>query len=256
MLWYKSWLETRWRFAIGLALLLLSACSTVAMYPELVRLLPAIDSPVDVGSALGRRMQEALDLSRSYRGYVWSNTFRQNLPQLLAVFAAMLGAGGLLAQASGGGALFTLSLPATRDRLLAIRAATGLGELLVLAVLPALLVPLISPIVGETFSIVDALAYALCMFVAASVIYSLSFLLSTVFADVWRPTLIALGVGIAAAIAGLLLRDVVPGGIFGVMTGETYFRGEGLPWIGLAAHASASVVMVYAATRNFARLDF
>src|SRR5260370_15354436 len=34
MLWYKSWLETRWRFLIGLVLLLFSALSTVFTYPQ------------------------------------------------------------------------------------------------------------------------------------------------------------------------------------------------------------------------------
>ena len=33
MLWYKSWLETRWRFLIGLALLVLMACAKVFGYP-------------------------------------------------------------------------------------------------------------------------------------------------------------------------------------------------------------------------------
>ena len=36
MLWYKSWLETRWRFLIGLALLMLSAGGTVLAYPQVV----------------------------------------------------------------------------------------------------------------------------------------------------------------------------------------------------------------------------
>ena len=49
------------------------------------------------------------------------------------LFAVLLGTGGLLSQASGGGALFTLSLPVSRNRLLGVRAATGLAELLVLA---------------------------------------------------------------------------------------------------------------------------
>ena len=40
MLWYKSWLETRWRFLIGLALLMLSACGTVLAYPAVQELLP------------------------------------------------------------------------------------------------------------------------------------------------------------------------------------------------------------------------
>ena len=39
MLWYKSWLETRWRFLIGLVLLMLSAGGTVLTYPHVVKLL-------------------------------------------------------------------------------------------------------------------------------------------------------------------------------------------------------------------------
>ncbi len=40
MLWYKSWLETRWRFVIGLVLLMFSAASTVFTYPEVIKLIP------------------------------------------------------------------------------------------------------------------------------------------------------------------------------------------------------------------------
>jgi hypothetical protein len=29
MLWYKAWLETRWRFVIGLVVLMASACALV-----------------------------------------------------------------------------------------------------------------------------------------------------------------------------------------------------------------------------------
>ena len=40
MLWYKSWLETRWRFLIGLALLILMACGAVFGYPAVQELMP------------------------------------------------------------------------------------------------------------------------------------------------------------------------------------------------------------------------
>jgi hypothetical protein len=40
------------------------------------------------------------------------------------------------------------------------------------------------------------------------------------------------------------------------MSGEVYFRGGGLPWLGLLASATASATMLYAATRNIARQDF
>ena len=44
--------------------------------------------------------------------------------------------------------------------------------------------------------------------------------------------------------------------VFGVMSGETYFRGGGLPWLGLAASAAASAAMLYGAVLNIARRDF
>ena len=71
MLWYKSWMETRWRFLIGLAVLTLSAATTVLVYPEVVKLLPVVAKP-DLSGEIGRRIAEALELARDYRGYVLS----------------------------------------------------------------------------------------------------------------------------------------------------------------------------------------
>src|SRR3984893_7609162 len=127
MLWYKAWLETRWRFVSGLALLMCSAAAIVLTYPEVVKLLPAA-SRLEVGGALGRRVAEGAALARDYRGYIWSQWLRESLRQLWVLFAVLLGTGGLLAQASGGGALFTLSLPVSRNRLIGVRAGTGLAE--------------------------------------------------------------------------------------------------------------------------------
>lgn len=255
MLWYKSWLETRWRFVIGLALLLMAACGGVVAYPELVKLMPTLTLPSDT-SELGRRIREAAELSRSYRGYIWMNLFRQNFSQMVTLFAVLLGSGGLLAQMSGGGTLFTLSLPVTRARLLGVRAATGLLELFALALIPALTIPLLSPIIGQSYSVADALLHGISMFVAGSVFFSLAFLLSTVFADVWRPLLFALCAAFAVALIGELFRAFNPYNIFAVMNGERYFRGEGVAWLGLAVSALASSLMLWAATKNIARLDF
>ena len=150
-----------------------------------------------------------MELARNYRGYVWSQWFRQNLPQMWTLFAVLLGTGGLLSQASGGGALFTLSLPVSRSRLLGVRAATGLAELLVLALVPSLLLPLLSPAVGQTYSVGDALVHGVCLFIAGAVFFSLAFLLSTVFSDVWRPLLIVLCVATVLAFGELVVRRPV-----------------------------------------------
>lgn len=252
MLWYKSWLETRWRFVIGLVLLMLSSCVTVFTYPEVVKLLP-LAPKVDLSGEIGRRINEAMELARTYRGYVWSSWFRQNLIQMWTIFAVLLGSGGLLSQASGGPALFTLSLPVSRRRLVAVRAATSLTELLVLAAVPSLLLPLFSPAVGQSYGIRDALIPSACLFIAGSVFFSLTFLLSTVFSDVWRPLLIALFLAAMLAICESFVRDV---SIFRVMSAETYFFAGRVPWLGLFASAAVSVAMLYGATRNIARQDF
>jgi hypothetical protein len=255
MLWYKSWLETRSRFLIGLVLLTCSAAGVVMFYPRMQSLLPMVNT-VDVGGELGRRIKEGAELARSYRGYVWSQWLRQSMSNMLTLFAVLLATGGLLSQASRGGAVFTLSLPVSRDRVVGIRAATGLAELLVLAVVPVLLLPVLSPAVGETYGLGDALVHGACLFIAGGVVFSLTFLLGTVFSDVWRPVLIAIG---AAAMVGLC-EPFFPAlsryGLFAIMSGELYFRGGGLPWLGLLVSAAASAAMLYAAARNIGRQDF
>lgn len=255
MLWYKSWLETRWRFLIGLGLLLLSAAATVLTYPELAKLLSLMPQR-DLSGPIGQRVTEALEVSRDYRGYLWSQWFVQKMPQLGTLFAVLLGTGGLLSQASGGGALFTLSLPVTRSRVLGVRAATGLLEWLVLAFVPSLLLPLLSPSIEQSYAIGDTLVHSACVFVAGAVFFSLAFLLSTVFSDVWRPPLIVLCVAFLLAFFELVVRDLSRYSPFGVMSAEVYFRGGGVPWLGLLAGAAVSVLMLYAASRNIARQDF
>ena len=254
MLWYKAWLETRWRFVSGLGLLMCSAAAIVLAYPEVVKLLAA--TRLDAGSALGRQVAEESALAADYRGYIWSQWLSQSLRELWALFAVLLGTGGLLAQASGGGALFTLSLPVSRRRLLGVRAATALAELAILAIVPPLALPLLSPAVGETYGLADALVHGACILIAGSTLFSLTFLLSTVFNDVWRPPLIALSFAIVMSLVRQVVGWPSSTSLLGVMTAESYFRGHGLPWLGLFLCTAVSSALLYAATLNIARQDF
>jgi ABC-2 type transport system permease protein len=254
MLWHKSWVDTRWRFLVGLALLTLSALGVVFAYPRVMRLIP-LAPPVDTSGEIGRQIKEAVDLARNYRGYVWSQWFRQNMLQMWTVFAVLLGSGSLLAQGSRGG-LFTLSLPVSRNRLLWVRAATALAELAALAVVPALLLPLLSPAIGQTYGVADALVHGACMFAAGTVFFSLAFLLSTTFDDLWRPLLIALVVAMVLALCPQVFRELSPYSVFTVMSGEVYFRTGRLPLVGMLVSAAASAAMLYVATLTLARRDF
>ena len=255
MLWYKAWLETRWRFLIGLVLLIFSAFGTVLAYPRVVELLSSMPA-VQVGGTIGEQIREGLALARDYRGYIWAQFFRQNLIQTWTLFAVLLGSGSAIAQMSGGGTLFTLSLPASRADLVRVRVATGFAELAALALLPSLAVPMLSLAVGEHYGVAAALVHAACLFAAGTAFFSLAFLLSTLFSDLWRPLLLACGIAFCWSIVGQLVPAVGRYSIFRVMSAESYFRGAGVPWVGLAASVAVSIAMLVMATKNIERQDF
>jgi len=253
MLWYKSWLETRWRFLIGIVLLVCSVAALVMTEPQVMKLLPLARS-MGTSGPLGQRIRESAQLALEYRGYIWSQWFGQNARQLGTLFAVLLGTGGMLSQS--GGVLFTLSMPASRRRLAGVRAVAGLVEFFVLAFVPSLLIPLLSPSIGERYSVSAALIHAGCLFVGGTVFFSLAFLLSTVFSDLWRPLMIALLIAAVLAMCPQIIRELEPYSLFRVMSGETYFRTGALPWIGLLVSAAISAGLVYAATMNTERRDF
>jgi hypothetical protein len=250
MLWYKSWLETRWRFLIGLFVLLCSAAGSVALYPHVVKLTATM--PVNMTGVLGEKVRESAQLAQSFRGYVWANWFRQNLAQMGTLLAILLGTASLLSESAG--ALFTLSLPVSRQRLLHVRAASGLAQLFAAILVPTLLVALAAPAIGQRYPVGDALVHALCFFVAATLFFSIAILLSTMFGDPWRPLMIAVGIAFGLALAGWF--DVPALGVFEVMSGESWFRDGRLPWAGLLATAAVSASVYGGAVMNLARRDF
>ena len=83
----------------------------------------------------------------------------------------------------------------------------------------------------------------------------------------WAATIAQLSAVVALAAIALCLaallalaETVVDGlsrySLLGVMSGERYFRGGGLPWPGLFVSAAASALMLYGAALNLARRDF
>ncbi len=250
MLWYKAWLDTRGRFLIGLALLVLSAAGVVAGYPQVQRF-GAVQ--LDPNDPLYRSLSDALELSHTFRGFVWHEWFRQNALTIGALFAALLGTSHMFSS-SRRGLLFTLSLPASRRRWFVTRAATGLAELFVLMVAPSLVIPLLGAAMGQPYSVGEGLVHALCGFVGVAAFFGLALLLSTIFQDTWRPIVIVCLAAVCVSFFEFLVPDGF--GIFRVLSAEDYFRGGSLPWAGLSLFVVAAAALLFAAGRRIERLDF
>jgi len=257
MLWRKAWLETRWRFISALLILTVLAGSNVYDYLAAQRLLPQLNlatpPPVAEASGLATAIREAIEVQKDFRGFIWFQAFRQNLTQMGVFFAILLGCGGLLSESSKGSALFTLSLPVTRKQLIGARAGTGLLQLLAISMVPPLVIPILAPSIGQQFSILDALAHGICVFFVAAMFFSLASFLSTLFADIWRPLLIAIGIACVIAVAQLAVPEL---GIYRVMSGESYFKTGSLPWAGFLTSAVIATALLYSAAETLERRDF
>ena len=70
MLRYKAWLDTRWRFLIGLALLFCAALANALTYPTALAALEAARDGSPNGP-LASQIDQAWQLSTTFRGYIW-----------------------------------------------------------------------------------------------------------------------------------------------------------------------------------------
>ncbi len=256
MLWHKAWRETRWRFISAVVILTVMTGGNVYTYLATQHLLPQVElqrKALAESSGLTAAIREALEVQKDFRGFMWYQAFRGNLTQMGVLFAVLLGCGGLLHESSKGSALFTLALPVTRKRLLGARTLTGLAQLFAVAMVPPLVIPILAPAIGQRFSVVDALAHGLCLFFVGAVFFSLAAFLSTLFSDIWRPLLIAIGIACAVAFAAFVVPQL---SIFSVMNGESYFRTGSLPWAGLLTSAVIATALLYSAAETLERRDF
>ena len=162
MLWYKAWLESRTRFVISAAALA-SFCLFVVLFQSQIR------SQHELPPGLR---------SVAYSQYIY-NFIYGTAKGLFAMFILpFLGAGGLLRERAYGTAAFTLALPVSRPRLVTARAGVGLLELAVLSLLPAFLVPGLSPLVHQSYPLSQTLHFSALWFGYGTVVFAIAFLLS------------------------------------------------------------------------------
>ena len=167
MLWYKSWLETRLRLVIALGylgtlLLFLALRGTVppGLWPMAAK--PSVGLPLMVGS-------------------------------FVTVMCTLFAGSGIASQGSfqflkglHGSTQFTLSLPVTRLRLMAVRVALGWAEMTVVFAVLCLGVWVMAPYMRNGATPVEMIEYCTTLAVCAAAPYSLSVGLATFLDDQWR----------------------------------------------------------------------
>jgi len=222
MLWYKAWRESQTRF-------LLSAVTIAGLCAGFV--------------VFHREGAGIADRPLTYVEYIWQIAYKGYLRELFVMLALLLGIGGLLRERDHGAAGFTLALPVSRLRLAAVRAAVGFLEVAALSLVPALVIPALSPLAGQFYPWPQAFEFSLLWTAGGALIFVIGFVASSVFAGEYTaPVAAFLGLLLYSVIADLPFLEHYPLDIHDIMSGKgmPYFESNGarligpLPWTALA----------------------
>ncbi len=164
-MWLKVWRESRVRF-LAIALTLSALCAFAVLFEPYVR-------QHQVPIAL--RLREG-----SYTEYIYNLIYSGTAKGIYALLVIFLGLGGLQRERANRSAGFTLALPVSRLRVVGSQIAVGTIELVVLALVPAILIPSLSAFSHRLYPLPIALHFSVLWFFGGLVIFAASFLLSVV----------------------------------------------------------------------------
>lgn len=245
MLVRKAWLESRGRFVAAAGVLAVLGVSTVLRAPATIAGWESIHR--------GEQM--------SYPLYIWLSLSHGFLQFLWVVAAVILGLGGLLREEALGSSGFSLALPVSRRDHILARAAIGAAEAIALGFIPGLIVVVLSPLIGRSYPLSQALMFAALLVLAGLVFYALGFFLSHVLRGEYAAPAVAMAVIAAFYVLAKLPRleflnvfDAMDGKK--VLVGYTFYLGTEFPIMVTAASMATAVALVALSVLRVKSRDF
>jgi hypothetical protein len=228
MLWYKGWFETRFRLLFMLV-----------MTGPFLFTIHRLGAPGTV-----RSVSVGIVAFASY-----------SVPALITAGCAFLAGAGIATQPSlqatkglHGSTLYTLSLPVSRMRLLAVRAGIGWLETAVMAGVLCCEMWFLIPALRSIVTPVEMFEQAVTIFTCSATVYFLSVLLATFLDDQWRVwgTLLS-----AAALAWVCSQTSPPAfaDLFHAMGKGSPIVAHTMPWSAMAFSLGLSVMLFFAAVK-------
>jgi hypothetical protein len=246
MLRYKSWLDSRLWFVLGLSALSAQVLALYMSYP----MDPATSFP---NGALGVTAAEMTRLREGdFRGYIWVRWFGTTMILIWPVFALRLAGTGLDDSAGRG---YSLSLPVTRRRIALAHLVVSAVQMAALAILPSLLVCAIAPLRGQRYPVGDALTHSAILMIGCLALFGLTMFLRAMTTCVAAYVAVG-GLFLLLGLFTFLVKDFTPYSLLRVMNGADYFFNRQVPWTGLAASAATGGVLIWLSIRTVEQRDF
>ncbi len=259
MIWKKSWWETR--IMLWLCLALFSLLAVLAMSQASTDPSWAERLQRNAGS-WSEETRQALPALSAFQGQVWVFWFKLSVNYLLP-YLAMCWATFVPGCASpwtgaklDGTRLFMLSLPVSRRRILLSQAVMTCGELWLIAAGSSLLLPIISRLKGQRYSVTDALIVASLSALGALVFYFLTLLMTVIFDNGLKSLFSCVIVYLAMNYPPRFIESFPRWSISRLIAGEDYFLHGQIPWLALIVSLTVSASLLLVTVRVFERRDF
>jgi ABC-2 type transport system permease protein len=248
MMVVKELIEARWKAIIcgllALILVVLSAATYDLLKPALSN-----TSSQQMPQFLQQQVQQ---LTSSYNLYVWGNWFSKNGTEILAVLAAVLGAGLIAGEVSKGTIFLLLGKPISRERTLLTKYAVSALILLTVAVLSSMALLVTAAIAGHPQQIGGVVISTLLLCLGELFVLGLALLFSVLFKDVLRPLLCALIITILTAIPGFI-PNWSAWSLTGYWSSQAAYLGQEFPTKALIICLVAAVLPLVLALTLFRR---
>lgn len=200
----KELIEARWKAIIGSVVAVLFTAALASTYNLIKNVLAG---PLTGGAArpIPAQLQGTIQqLTGSYEGYVWSQWFSKNGPEILAILAAVLGASLIASEVNKGTIFFLLSKPVSRDRVLLTKYLVSALILLGVLLLSCVAILVAAEAVGHPQNVGGVLISTVLLWLGMLFILGLALIFSVLFHDVLRPLIFSLLLTLLLSVPGLI----------------------------------------------------
>jgi ABC-type transport system involved in multi-copper enzyme maturation permease subunit len=247
----KEMMEARWKIIIGAVVALVAAAAFASTYELIVGVLTS--SALKQAGAIQSQI-DAL-IRGGYDAYIWSQWYSKTAPQILAILAAIMGAGLVASEVSKGTIFFLLSKPVSRTRVLLIKYGVNALALLGVALLGSVAILVAAAVRGQTVHWAGVIVSSLLLWLGMLFPLGLATLCSILYKDIWLPLVIAILVLVVLSLPGL-----VPGwgawNLTGYWADYSPYLGNSFPLKGLIILLVAAVLPMAVAIPLFRKQQY
>jgi ABC-2 type transport system permease protein len=242
MIWFKTWSESRQRLLLTSAAIILVVAWAILNADEAMR---RFDRKPPI----------------TFTQYVWY-VYASRLQLVWTISAFFLGLGGLLRERALGTAHYTLSLPVTRRQWMNVRTVIGVCQATVLAVIPAILIPIGARVIGRSYPPLEALKFSILLATAGLVFFCLGLFYSALLEGEFTSIVVGLlTIYLIFTAQDYLYRWLPYFSVQGLLSGaDVVDRTTGFlstfPWTGMLKSFAAAVLLYSAAREITVYRDF